>query len=570
MRRNTFTLICCLAVVCFGLMIFSLSQAAGRGKAVTSGMLPRELKNLNIRDDFVPHAGKAAGVIQTVVGHVVVAHENMRQTYFAAAGDRLYEKDTVFTLTKSRCRFKTNTEDVVTLGENARVGITAFADDRKTQEKRSAFNMGKGKAMFYTMRLFKHKGASMTVSTPTAVAGVRGTKFGVEIIEDGTPMASLPVLVADLSDTGFLYLAQAETSPPVQTNVYAYEGAVEVTSTTTGQTATLGEGEGINANPSGLGNAFQTPPAVSQQFQSDTNIGPPGDSGAGTGTTQPGADTANALTATTDTSSITQNQNTNNLGTSRPAKHEGYFTGMLSVNFGYGGYVNDIFMSNTPQDFDSSDAKATGTWSGYVRIDGTGGSTKQVAEIPNYVGYGGSGLPQPMQRTELGYNAYMEWGSWTQPNPIYVTPYNYMFDNKGYYVWGDATTDLQMAALKAMGLSATYTGNAYGTSWTSTGGADMTGTFSANVDFVGAYVSNFNLSVSGGGHSASIASGYGGFSGNTSHFTLSGGTYTINALSGASGSAAGAVYGPNGEAMGGAWGMGYGGYYANGIFQGKR
>ena len=97
----------------------------------------------------------------------------------------------------------------------------------------------------------------------------------------------------------------------------------------------------------------------------------------------------------------------------------------------------------------------------------------------------------------------------------------------------------------------------------------MTGTFSCNVNFVSANVSNFNLSVSGGGHNASIASGLGSFSGNTSHFTLSSGTYTINSNA-ATGSASGSVYGSNGEAMGGIWNMGYGGYKAHGIFQGTK
>ncbi|MCX5855213.1 MAG: hypothetical protein NTZ24_11725, partial [Deltaproteobacteria bacterium] len=142
MRRAILVFVCCLTVIFTGLILYGHSEAAsGRGKSVSGNLLPKALKDLNIKDDFIPYAGKEAGVIKTVVGHVVVTRENMRQAYYAVEGDQLYEKDVLFTLKESRCRFKLHNEDTVTMGENARVGITAFADDRKTQEKRSAFDM---------------------------------------------------------------------------------------------------------------------------------------------------------------------------------------------------------------------------------------------------------------------------------------------------------------------------------------------------------------------------------------------------------------------------------------------
>jgi hypothetical protein len=288
-----------------------------RGKVAPKSALPGELKNLDVKDYYIKASVPEAGVIQTVIGHVVVARGNLKQAYFAAAGDKFYEKDVVFTLKTSRCRFKLNNEDVVTMGENAKVGITSFVNNRKKQEKRSAFDMARGKAMFYTMRLLRYKNTSMTVSTPTAVAGVRGTKFGVEVIAvDETPAASLPLLVADLSDAGFRHLAQSATPPSPQTNVYTFEGSVAVTSTTTGQTTTLGAGQGLNAGAGGLGSPFETPLSVSRLFQADTQVTVPDPQSLRQGSDPAGmgAATGGITGATPDHSTIIQNQNTGVMG----------------------------------------------------------------------------------------------------------------------------------------------------------------------------------------------------------------------------------------------------------------
>jgi hypothetical protein len=532
--------VCCLAVVFTGLILSDHAEAASRGQGVTKDMLPQELLNITIRDAFIPQSGKEAGVIQTVVGHAVVVHEDMRQAYFAAPGDKLFEKDILFTLKKSRCRFRMHNEDVVTLGETTRLEITAFADDRTTQEKRSSFGMAKGKAMFYTLRLFKHKGASMDVKTPTAVAGVRGTKFGVDVNEG-------------------------------KTDVFAFEGSIYVTSTVTGETRTLPEGQGITVDAAGLGAPFATPPDVSQQFQRDTGIAPEDIIGLGTEGSAQGGDEPPLNTGGMDTSTLTQEQNISPqeeiVTPTRPTRHDGYFVGMLSRDSA-GWQYDDTYISDTLQDFDSSNAMAATDDANFVIVDGTGGSAKQVAELST--GMGTWTGAQPMQRTELGYNAYMEWGSWTQPNLMNDGFYDYRFDNKGYYVWGDMTTNDQMAALAAANLVATYSGGAYGTFYTNTGGVDMTGAFSTTVNFHTGQLNNFQFNVAGGANTVTLTGGTGFFTGGSSQFDINGGTWSVNGGTGDTGTAYGSVYGDQAQAIGGVWQANGGGNHAAGMFQGTR
>ncbi len=235
MRRAIFVFLCCLTVMFTGLILYGPAEAAsGRGKSVSLDLLPGELKNLDIRDEFIPSSGKEAGVIQTIIGHMIVAREDLRTAYYAAPGDKLFERDVLFTLKGSKSRFKLIGEDIVTMGENTRMGIKSFQENAQKSAKSSVFTMVKGKAMFYALRLFKHQSNSMVVESPTAVCGVRGTKWGVEIVElPGKETASRPIHVADTSDLGFRLLAQANppSLPQFQTTILCFSGTVFTGST---------------------------------------------------------------------------------------------------------------------------------------------------------------------------------------------------------------------------------------------------------------------------------------------------------------------------------------------------
>ncbi len=86
------------AVLAAVLFIFSLPVFADRGAGVSKEMIPRELRGITINNTFIPSSGKEAGVIQEATGAVIVARADLKQAFFAAPGDKIYEKDTIFTL----------------------------------------------------------------------------------------------------------------------------------------------------------------------------------------------------------------------------------------------------------------------------------------------------------------------------------------------------------------------------------------------------------------------------------------------------------------------------------------
>ncbi len=521
-----------------------------RGKAVPQEVLPDELRYVEVKDYYIGSDAGAVGTIQAVAGHVVVARFEESEAYFAALGDAVFKGDVLYTLKASRCRVLFSGQDLITLGDNTRIVIEEVIDDREAGEKKSAFSMLRGKVMCYVMRLFRYKHISFSVSTPTAVTGVRGTKFGVEV------MTEEPVTAITL--------------------VYCFEGKVEVYSPVDGTIQGVGGGESLELSTLGAGIVEPTMPEAAERFILDTEalpiMGEEAQSGDGGAVTD--EEFGNDISALgsgfqDDVTDTVQAQATKvtEAADRRPTQHYGYFVGMLTkVSTGF----NGAYRSQDICDFDSNDISASYGFY-YMYTDGsTDYDNPQITYLETPDGVIISGLPVFAQHTELGYNACMEWGYWTQPIVMSDGTDDFYFDNKGYYVMGDYTTDSQRSGLAANNISGTYSGGAYGTYWTSAGGANMSGDFSTRVNFVAGSLSDFNLSVSGGGHSASVSGASGTFLGASSQFEINtGGDWQIDGNPG-TGVAEGSVYGANGEAIGGLWEIGDGTSHAVGMFQGTR
>jgi hypothetical protein len=257
-------------------------------------------------------------------------------------------------------------------------------------------------------------------------------------------------------------------------------------------------------------------------------------------------------------------------------QQQGHLVGMLKKD-GYG-YV-DTYITRSMQNFNTSSATAIDYDSRNLVIDGSL-STPKYMKSWEVSGDSWSGT-KAVAFTIIGSNAYMEWGEWTQTNAMTTSNGTYYFNNNGAYVWGTPTTDAEMNDLRKIPTGAgTYSGNAWGTYFTTGGGTSMTGTFSGTVNFTSNQVTNFNVNVSdGNSKSVSISSATGNFSttaGQKSTFLIDSatGTWKINNTTLGTGDtnkgASGTVYGNTGQYIGGVWTVGKGSDLATGGFQGKK
>ncbi|MFH2220013.1 MAG: FecR domain-containing protein [Pseudomonadota bacterium] len=571
--------------------------------AAENPSLPDDLKGIPVQNSFVPLDADVIGTVQSVVGKLIVRHGREQSAYYASPGDRLYVHDTLYALDQSRCRVQFTTADIVTLGEQCRISVDQYADDRASQKKRSFFNLVKGKAMFYAMRLLSYRSADIQVRTPTAVAGVRGTKFGVMVEEIDNKSASAgPVYLADVSGNlpaGLL----AQNEGNTQTTVFGFDGSITVTSTIDGSTQTVGAGQDVIVGPTGIGPVNETPPALGQDFiqATDAPAGEDsGDSPSGSGdTTDNGTDaapdtatdttmTTNENAATDITSELTFRENIVEAAAGVQGPQVGYFTALLTRYNPYPSpfFLADVYVPSSRVNFQNTQVSANSIVDplGSITVTNTSNQTDDTTYVQKIVskasipqvdtGDLGTGAPMDVLGEDIiGTNSYMEWGFWKMSqlvrdqNDITETGPTYAVTNKAFFIEGSVTPD---AAVN--GISGTYMGDAWGTYFNGGGGTEMNGSFSCDVNGAARTVSNFILNAYGTGGATAHISGTGVFNAASGEFKINTGTFQLNGTNAANQSVVGSLYGPNGEHIGGAWAMdqGSGNNAAVGIFAGNK
>lgn len=613
MKKYIFIVLLVPLVLFAGLQT-ALAQSA-RGNAASVEALPEDLQGVDLKDYYIDSTAQPAGFLRTVIGHVVVLHEDTGQAYFGAVGDAIFKNDAIFTLKDSRCRIRFTTEDIITMGDNGRLGIAEYIDDRVRKKKKTIFSMLRGKAMFYAMRLFKYRTTSSSVKTPTAIIGVRGTKFGVEVEIVGDKIAqSRPIYLADASGAGLQnLLAQAgHAGPPVIVRAYCFNGALNVSMPGLVPGAALPgapappptvvhAGQDVKVTPKQISPPSSTSSADSNAFIGATNApdpqAPQGQGQGGTGEQPPAPAPAPAPGASgapdpTDTSisdkaddvaSKQKDKTIEDEGTSQTI--EGYFTGMLTHQ-GQSPPLDNVYVSSSPQNFSSSEIRAAGIIpdGGYIDANpdsGFGGKNpilNQVAYTDSIKSADNLNLAvtaSDPDNNEIGSNDYMKWGYWYVVDTFTINGYDHDLWHKGYFIAGYRTPDASVS-----GISGNYSGDAWGTyhdvSTSIPKGHDMTGSFSCTVNGLAKTVSNFVVYVEGGGYTAFISGASGTF--NSSSFDIDPNSTTYWEL-GPTGStiqadyrsAHGSLYGPKGEHIGGGWGMQTScGMGAQGIFKGDK
>ncbi|MEW6665874.1 MAG: FecR domain-containing protein [Thermodesulfobacteriota bacterium] len=242
-----------------------------RGAGVPRDALPEELKDLDVKDYYVASSLRKVGVIHALEGQVVVIHTGTGEAYFGVEGDPLHEKDSLVTPAESRCRIRFFTEDMVTMAPEATFSVESLYEEKQEGRKVSTFSLLKGKAMFYALRLFRYRDARVTLRTPTAVVGVRGTKFGAEVYWiSGKGAAGAGVQVADRGGEIGPYLVQIGPVPGLgpgpgmsMTNCFSEDGFLDVNG------KVVGPGEMFRGE---VNRVIPTPPEYVMNFQAQTEV----------------------------------------------------------------------------------------------------------------------------------------------------------------------------------------------------------------------------------------------------------------------------------------------------------
>jgi len=570
-RKCRFAFFLVLTLTLFFTVSTLLAQV-NRGAGVPPTVLPKDLQGLDIKDQFLPSTMKKVGVIHALRGHVVVTHRATRAPYFGREGDIIYENDSLNTLADSRCRIKLFDDDVITMGADTQFAVEEYQDQRKQRRKSSFFSMFKGKAMFYAMRLFRYKESRFRLKTPTVTVGVRGTKFGADIIWEEDRRAKAGIRVADSSSDVGAYLAAAQPGGKTRETFYCVDGELDVAGTGVGANNKWQDGQVMAFTPSEF-RQFESVTVVKTETENALKAEDKKEKVASIESAvvaDTGAEsTAEMLSNITDTTADqTQRENTESVikeHPQAPVYNHGYFSAMLTRAGGCCPGLEDVFQSGR-QAFTQSRGIAESI------VDEPPPEDRLFLDVDTIGGTGAfdeveiSGVPHLINITvnPIFFKAlnYLDYGYWKISQQQFGTDNFRLVD----LAWWTRMQITPNEAMQGFSGSVPYSGEAHGTYYQDSPvnfqPLLMHGTFNGNVNFDNGTVNNFNLNVEtpDQSHSVSITGVNGIFlPGSTqSQFEISKGSapnpqWKLDGQTASYGEIDGTLAGPEGEEMGGTW-----------------
>jgi hypothetical protein len=131
----------------------------------------------------MPLSATAADIAQIKVARGDVRVEREGRAIPAAVGQRLSERDVVKTGADGSVGITMDDDSLLSAGPNSTLSLDRYAFDATTGRGRFDASLDKGTLAVVSGRVAKQAPDAMTVRTPTAVLGVRGTTFVVSADE---------------------------------------------------------------------------------------------------------------------------------------------------------------------------------------------------------------------------------------------------------------------------------------------------------------------------------------------------------------------------------------------------
>lgn len=178
MQTNFFTLKFKGLTLLGAILILSVSAATA---GAAGNLLPEGLK---IENTYQHGFGQSVGRILLVQGEVIVIHKDESVGYRVKKNMPVYKLDTLISLKRGRCLIKMNDRSRLTLSSRTKITVNRSIYKAKKRERSSFFKMAVGKARFWVTKLAEARRSEFKIRAATAVVGIRGSDFLIEIIEE--------------------------------------------------------------------------------------------------------------------------------------------------------------------------------------------------------------------------------------------------------------------------------------------------------------------------------------------------------------------------------------------------
>jgi FecR protein len=127
-------------------------------------------------------AGAAAvGRLTLVEGQVDLLKEGNLPAVAVKVGDPVGPKDVIRTKSMSRAQITFIDDSTLTISPESRIAIEEFEFDEARQKRSAVLKIFQGLALAVVNKVIKAEEPDFVVKTHTAIAGVRGTEFGIRL-----------------------------------------------------------------------------------------------------------------------------------------------------------------------------------------------------------------------------------------------------------------------------------------------------------------------------------------------------------------------------------------------------
>lgn len=136
---------------------------------------------------------ESIGTVTALEGRATVQHYGSATPQPLGLQSPVYQQDVVHTQAASKLQLTFADDTVVNLSEQSRLEITRFVYSPQEQTQRSMLTISTGVFRAIAQRLLPQ--STFEVTTPTAIAAIRGTDFMAEVTPEATAVVTLEGVV---------------------------------------------------------------------------------------------------------------------------------------------------------------------------------------------------------------------------------------------------------------------------------------------------------------------------------------------------------------------------------------
>ncbi|NTV13484.1 MAG: FecR domain-containing protein [Desulfobulbaceae bacterium] len=133
-----------------------------------------------VAEIYIDGEGSAIGRVELVQGDGFIVHPKGKTAFRAKREQRLFQGDTLITGQSGRIQATLDDKSNFALAENSKLLLSKVFYKAATNERNSELNLSDGKGRFKVVKAAA--GSQYKITTPTAVAGIRGSDFALMVV----------------------------------------------------------------------------------------------------------------------------------------------------------------------------------------------------------------------------------------------------------------------------------------------------------------------------------------------------------------------------------------------------